>query len=123
MVLLTTLRQNPVRLWEATFAPVPTDWLRKHRYGQGSRRGPVEETLSTGNGTGVYLYRAVDHEGNLLDVRLSETCELTAARAFFRSARMITKRSPLRVTADRLGSYPGAIRLEFGPTITQYTTR
>jgi putative transposase len=36
---------------------------------------------------------------------------------------MLTKRSPLCVTADRPGSYPGAIRLEFGPTLTPHTTR
>src|SRR5262249_52295253 len=75
------------------------------------------------DGKWVYLYRALDHEGNLLDVRLSETCDLPAARAFFRAARMITTRSPIRVTSDRHGSYPGAIRLEFGPAVTHRTTR
>jgi putative transposase len=59
----------------------------------------------------------------LLDVRLSETCDLPAARAFFRSVRLISRRSPLRVTSDCHGSYPGAIRLEFGPTVTHRTTR
>jgi transposase-like protein len=112
-----------VRLWEATFTPLLTDRLRRHRYGQGSRRWHVDEPLIKVSGKWVYLYRALDHEGNLLDVRLSETCDLPAARAFFRSARMITKRSPLRVTSDRHGSYPGALRLEFGSTVTQCTTR
>jgi transposase-like protein len=112
-----------VRQWEATFAPLLTDRLRKHRYGQGSRRWHVDETLIKVNGQWVYLYRALDHEGNLLDVRLSETCDLPAARAFFRSARMITKWSPLRLTSDRHGAYPGALRLEFGSTVTQCTTR
>src|SRR5262245_11581658 len=112
-----------VRPCEATFAPRLTDQLRKHRYGQGSRRWHVDETLIKVNGHWVYLYRALDHEGNLLDVRLRETCDLPAARAFFRSARVISKRSPLRVTSDRQGSYPGAIRLEFGPVVTHWTTR
>jgi transposase-like protein len=112
-----------VRLWEATFAPLLTDRLRKHRYGQGSRRWHVDETLIKVNRKWVYLYRALDHEGHLLDVRLSETCDLPAARAFFRSARLITKRSPLHVTSDRHGSYPGAIRPEFGPAVAHQTTR
>jgi len=47
--------------------------LRNHRYGQGSRRWHIDETLIKVNGKWVYLYRALDHEGNLLDVRLSET--------------------------------------------------
>src|SRR5262245_43505871 len=110
-----------VRPCEATFAPRLTDQLRKHRYGQGSRRWHVDETLIKVNGTWVYLYRALDHEGNLLDARLSETCDLPAARAFFRSARLLTKRSPLRITSDRHGSYPGAIRLEFGPAVIHQT--
>src|SRR5262249_18331448 len=96
-----------VRCWEATFAPLLTDLLRKHRYGQGSRRWHVDETLIKVAGKWAYLYRALDHEGNLLDVRLSETCDLATARAFFRSARLISKRSPLCVTSDRHACYPG----------------
>src|SRR5262245_5684484 len=112
-----------VRQWEATFAPLLTEQLRKHRYRQGSRRWHVDETLIKVNGKWMYLYRALDHEGNLLDVRLRATRALAAARAFFRSARMSSKPSPMRVTSDCHGSYPGAIRLEFGPTITHRTTR
>ena len=85
-----------VRQWEATFAPLLIAQLRKHRYGQGSRRSHVDETLIKVGGKWVYLYRALDHEGNLLDVRLSEICDLSAARAFFRSARILAKRSPTR---------------------------
>jgi transposase-like protein len=88
-----------VRLWEASFAPLLTERLRKHRYGQGSRRWHVDETLIKVNNQWGYLYRALAHEGNLLDVRLSETCDLSAAWAFFRAARLITKRSPIRVTS------------------------
>ena len=47
---------------------VLTDRLRKHCYGQGSRRG-TWTTLITVNGKWLYSYRALDHEGNLLDVR------------------------------------------------------
>jgi transposase-like protein len=83
----------------------------------------VDETLIKVNGQWRYLYRALDHEGNLLDVRLSQTRDLAAARAFFRSARLISKRSPLQVTSDCHGSYPGAIRLVFGPTVTHRTAR
>ena len=73
-----------VRLWAATLAPLLTERLRQHRYGQGSRRWQVDETLINVNGKWMYLYCALDHAGNLLDARLSETCDLTTARAFFR---------------------------------------
>jgi putative transposase len=71
----------------------------------------------------VYVYRALDHEGNLLDVRLSATRDLAVARAFFRSARMLSKRSPIRVTSDCHGSSPEAICPELGPPVTHQTTR
>src|SRR5262249_47536414 len=90
-----------VRLWEATFARLLTERLRQHRYGQGSRRWHVDETLIKVNGKWMYLYRALDHAGNLLDVRLSETCDLAAARAFFRSMRLLCKRGPSRITSDQ----------------------
>ncbi len=35
----------------------------------------------------------------------------------------ICKRSPVAVTSDRPGAYPGAIRLAFGPAVSQQTTR
>jgi putative transposase len=73
------------------------------------------------NGKWVYLYRALDHEGNLMDVRLSATRDLGLPRAFFRAARLLSKRSPIRVTSDCHGSFPEAIRLEFGSPITHQT--
>lgn len=94
-----TFTHETVRSWETTCAPLLTERLRKHRFGQGSRRWHRDETLMKVNGKWAYRYRALDHEGNLLDVRLSATCDLPAAPAFFHVARMITTRSPIRVTA------------------------
>jgi putative transposase len=83
----------------------------------------VDETpIKVDRGWGA-LYRALAREGHLLDVRLSEPRDLPAARALSRSARPSTTGSPLRVTTDRHGSYPGAIRQEVGPAITHRTTR
>jgi putative transposase len=74
-----------VRRWEATVAPLLTERSRTHRYGYGSRRWHVDETLIKVNSKWAYLYRALDHGDNLLDVHLSETRDLAAARTFFRS--------------------------------------
>jgi transposase-like protein len=57
----------------------------------------------------VYLYRAIDRDGNLVDVLLSEKRDKAAAEAFFRSARTVTDRVPERVTSDGHDAYPGAI--------------
>jgi transposase-like protein len=59
-----------------------------------------------------YLYRAVDRHGALVDVRLSETRDIEAAKAFFRSARTVTGITPARVTTDGHDNYPRAIRSE-----------
>jgi DDE domain len=58
----------------------------------------------------VYLYRAIDRDGNLVDVLLSEKRDKAAAEAFFRTARSVTGSVPERVTSDGHNAYPGAIK-------------
>ena len=72
-------------------------------------------------GRGVYLYRAIDRNGNLVDVLLSERQDQAAAEAFFRSARAITGSVPDRVTTDGRRSYPGAIKTELGESVIHRT--
>ncbi len=76
-----------------------------------------------GAGRWCYLYRAIDRDGNLVDVYLSETRDMAAARAFFRSARSVTHVGPKRVTTDGHDAYPGAIRAELGAAVTHRTSR
>ena len=65
-------------------------------------------------GTEGYLYRAIDRSGALVDVRFSETRDMAAAKAFFRSAKTVTGVTPARATTDGHDSYPRAIRTELG---------
>jgi transposase-like protein len=71
----------------------------------------------------VYLYRAIDRDGNLVDVFLSERRDRAAAEAFFRSARAVTDSVPARVATDGHDSYPGAIKAELGEDVTHRTNR
>jgi putative transposase len=71
----------------------------------------------------VYLYRAIDRAGALVDVMLSETRDMAAAKAFFRSAKTVTGISPARVTTDGHDSYPRAIRTELGRHVRHRTSR
>ena len=61
-----------------------------------------------------YLYRAIDRDGALVDVMLSEHRDLAAAKAFFRSAKTVTGVTPARVTTDGHDAYPRAIRTKLG---------
>jgi putative transposase len=88
-----------VREWEAKLAPVLSDTLRKHQRGRVGRSWCADETYLKVKGWWVYLYRAIDRDGNLVDAFLSERRDRAAAEAFFRSARA----SP---TVCLLGSRP-----------------
>ena len=65
-------------------------------------------------GEWCYLYRAIDRDGNLVDVFLSETRDMAAAKAFLRSARSVTQVEPEQITTDGHTSYPKAIAAELG---------
>jgi putative transposase len=70
-----------------------------------------------------YLYRAIDRFGALVDVRLSETRDMAAAKAFFRSAKAVTDVIPARVTTDGHDSYPRAIRAELDEGVKHRTNQ
>src|SRR4051812_47093969 len=68
----------------------------------------------------VLLYRAIDRDGNLVDVYLSETRDMAAAKAFLRSARSVTQVEPEQVTTDGHTSYPNAEELGKDVRTSQY---
>ena len=114
-----------VRDWEAKLLPVMGDKLRKRRFGKRRVSGVswyVDETYLRVRGRWVYLYRAVDRDGNLIDAMLSEHRDMKAAKAFFRSARATIGFRPDRVTTDGHGSYPRAIRSVLGKTVRHRTS-
>ncbi len=89
--------------------------LRKKRRGKTGPSWYVDETYVRVKGKWCYLYRAIDRNGELIDCRLSETRDMTAAKAFFEQALEATGKPPLRVTTDGHDSYPRAIREELEP--------
>ena len=95
-----------VRDWEAKLAPLLAEGLRKRRAGKAGRCWHVDETYVKVAGEWCYLYRAIDRDGNLVDVYLSETRDMAAAKAFLRSARSVTQVEPEQVTTDGHTSYP-----------------
>ena len=111
-----------VREWENKLAPLLSETLRKRRHGAVGQSWYVDETYVKVQGQWCYLYRAIDRDGNLVDVRLSTTRDLTAAEAFFRSAWTLTGVAPDRITTDGHDAYPRAIRNVFGNHVTHRRT-
>jgi transposase-like protein len=112
-----------VRDWEARFAPMLTDVLRRERRDLIGPSWYVDETYVKVSGRWCYLYRAIDRDRNLVDCRLSERRDLRAARAFFNEALEIRGTAPDRVTTDGHDAYPRAIRDELGDKVMHRTNR
>ena len=69
-------------------------------------------------GRWCYLYRAIDKEGNLVDVYLSDVRDQAAAEAFFVQAAKTTGIYPEQITTDKEAALYPAIDNTFG----DYTT-
>jgi putative transposase len=104
-------------------APLLGETLRKRRYGTVGASWYVDETYVRVDGRWQYLYRVIDRDRNLVDVRLSDTRDLAAAEAFFRSAWAVTGVIPDRITTDGHDAYPRAIRNVFGDRVLHRTNR
>jgi putative transposase len=110
-----------VRDWEARFAPLVADQLRRKRRGQAGRSWYVDETYIKVHGKWCYLYRAIDADGNLVDSRLSEKRDMDAAQQFFKQAVAVVGHAPEQVTTDGHRSYPRARRETMGIDVLHRT--
>jgi transposase-like protein len=70
----------------------------------------VDETYLKVRGRWVYLYRAVDRDGNTVDFRLSPKRNVAAAKAFFRKALRTQLRAPVSITLDGYAASHQAMR-------------
>ncbi|WP_367899922.1 IS6 family transposase [Bacillus pseudomycoides] len=71
----------------------------------------VDETYVKVKGQWMYLYRAVDSEGNTIDFYLSESKDKQAAKRFFKKALAASHIcKPRVITVDKNPAYPVAIQ-------------
>jgi transposase-like protein len=93
-----------VHRWVRRFAPLVADAARfgRHRVGD---RWHVDETHVKVAGRWVYLYRAVDQYGQVIDVYASTSRDGEAASRFFQHARTTTGVTPVEVVTDRAPTY------------------
>ena len=112
-----------VRDWEARFASLLADQVRRKRKGTVGRYWHVDETYLKVSGRWGYLYRAIDKDGQLIDSMLSAKRDMAAAQRFFRSAQTVAGHRPEQVTTDRHHSYPRAIAEVLGKPVKHRCSR
>ena len=113
-----------VRFWWNRFGPVFAAEIRKRRVHHRSYsqwRWHLDEVFVRINGTTHYLWRAVDHEGEVLEVFATKRRDRKAALKFIK--RTMKRYGPPRViVTDRLRSYRAAMK-EIGNESRQETGR
>jgi transposase-like protein len=103
------LSHTTIMRWVQRYAPeFEKRWTRFARKVERSWR--VDETYLKVRGRWVYLYRAVDRDGNTVDFRLSQTRDVAAARAFFRKALRTQNWAPVSITLDGYAASHRALR-------------
>lgn len=106
------LCQETVRLWWNRFGPMFTGEIRRRRVSRmrGFRhwRWHLDEMYVKLNGEMVYLWRAVDHGGEILESFVTKTRDKSAARAVRQKARK-RQAAPEAIVADGLRSYRAAM--------------
>ena len=102
-----------VRFWWNRFGPLFAGDIRRQRVSQmrGMRhwRWHLDEMYVKLNGETVYLWRAVDHEGEVLESYITRTRDKGAALHFMKKA-LKRHGSPEAITTDGLASYKAAMR-------------
>jgi putative transposase len=113
-----------IRFWWLRFGPMFAAEIRRKRIGgmRTSRwRWHLDEVFVKVNGVQHYLWRAVDHEGEVLEAFVSKRRDKMAALQFLRKLMKRHGRAEEIVT-DRLRSYGAALR-EIGAMDRQVTAR
>ncbi len=114
-----------VRMWWNRFGPMFAGDIRRQRVsrmrGFSHWRWHLDEMYVKLNGEMVYLWRAVDHEGEVLESYITKTRDKGAAPTFMKKA---LKRHglPYNITTDGLRSY-GAAMKELGNAAKQEVGR
>jgi len=119
------ISHETVRHWWNRFGPLFAADIRRQRVsrmrGFPHWRWHLDEMYVRLNGEMVYLWRAVDHEGEILESYVTKTRDKAAALRFMRKA-LKRHGSPEAITTDGLRSYRAAMT-ELGNREKQETGR
>src|SRR5210317_1926174 len=103
-----------IRFWWNRFGPLFASEIRRKRVDR-MRSGPhwrwhLDEVFVKINGEMYYLWRAVDHEGEVLEVFVTKRQDRKVALAFLKRA-MRRYGRPEAIVTDRLRSYRSAMKV------------
>ena len=98
-----------VRSWVLKFGPVIARRLRRHRP-RPSDRWHLDEMVVRIAGKRMYLWRAVDHEGEVLDMLVQRRRDSRAALRLMRNLLRKQGFVPKLLVTDKLRSYGSAFR-------------
>lgn len=98
-----------IRRWCAKFGQAYANQLRRRRPRPGDK-WHLNEVFIRINGRLLYLWRAVDQHGNVLDVLVQSHRNAVSAKRFFRTLLKGLRYVPRVLVTDKLGSYQVAHR-------------
>lgn len=98
-----------VRQWCLKFGQIYTNELHRRRLHCGDKWN-MDEVFLTIKGKKHYLWRAVDQDGNVLDILLQSRRNKKAAKRFFRKLLKGLRHVPRVIITDKLRSYDAAKR-------------
>ncbi|WP_370270042.1 IS6 family transposase [Streptomyces sp. V4I8] len=110
-----------VRLWCERFGPAYAARLHRRQHRPGDQ-WHLDEVFIKVNGRMRYLWRAVDQDGTVLDILVTNTRDTAAARRFFRKLLKGTETLPRVIVTDRLRSY-GAAHRDVMPSVEHRSSK
>jgi hypothetical protein len=94
-----------IRQWYCKFGQTYANELRRRRPRPGDK-WHLDEVFIKIKGKTHYLWRAVDKDGNVLDILVTSPRDTTAATTFFRKLLTRWQYVPRVLVTDKLASYP-----------------
>ena len=104
-----TVSREAIRLWCIKFGAIYTRRLKRKHRGYGDTFY-IDEVFVKINGKQHYLWRAVDQDGEVVDVFLQAKRDGAAAKRFFKRLLRSHGSEPRKIVTDKLRSYGVAHR-------------
>jgi putative transposase len=104
-----TVSYETIRLWCIKFGALYSKRLKRKHRGYGDTFF-IDEVFVKINGKQHYLWRAVDQDGEVIDVYLQERRDGATAKRFFKRLLRSHGSEPRKIVTDKLRSYPVAHR-------------